>query len=95
MIAEIARPDALAHVATHVGKSRTRNLTPEQRRELMVRGRAQDGIGLEACRAFGAAHEMRSHPEWDPGKPVGSRPHLVRAAGVIAMIHDECLESAG
>ena len=44
VIPELARPEALAYVATHIGHSRKRNLTPEQRRELLLQG--QYGIGL-------------------------------------------------
>ena len=58
VIPDVERPEALAHVATHIGHSRKRNLTPEQRRELMLQG--QYGIGLLGFWPIGAALEMRS-----------------------------------
>jgi Histidine kinase-, DNA gyrase B-, and HSP90-like ATPase len=58
VIPEMARGEALAHVATHIGHSRKRNLTPEQRRELLLQG--QYGIGLLGFWAIGAELEMRS-----------------------------------
>lgn len=50
--------EALAHIATHIGHSRKRNLTPEQRRELLLQG--QYGIGLLGFWSIGAELEMRS-----------------------------------
>lgn len=44
VIPELPRDEALAWIATHIGHSRKRNLTPEQRRELMTQG--QFGIGI-------------------------------------------------
>src|SRR2546422_11201109 len=58
VIPELARPEALAYVATHIGHSRKRNLTPEQRRELLLQG--QYGIGLLGFWSIGAELEMRS-----------------------------------
>jgi hypothetical protein len=58
VIPEMPRAEALAHIATHIGHSRKRNLTPEQRRELMMQG--QYGIGLLGFWALGAELEMRS-----------------------------------
>lgn len=58
VIPDVARPEALAHIATHIGHSRKRNLTPQQRRELMLQG--QYGIGLLGFWAIGAELEMRS-----------------------------------
>jgi hypothetical protein len=58
VIPEMPRAEALAHVATHIGHSRKRNLTPEQRRELMLQG--QYGIGLLGFWALGTELEMRS-----------------------------------
>jgi len=58
VIPELARPEALAFVATHIGHSRKRNLTPEQRRELLLQG--QYGIGLLGFWSIGAELEMRS-----------------------------------
>jgi len=58
VIPELARSEALAYVATHIGHSRKRNLTPEQRRELLLQG--QYGIGLLGFWSIGAELEMRS-----------------------------------
>src|SRR5438093_814277 len=58
VIPELARPEALAYVATHIGHSRKRNLTPEQRRELLLQG--QYGIGLLGFWSIGAELEVRS-----------------------------------
>ncbi len=58
VIPELERPEALAHIATHIGHSRKRNLTPEQRRELMLQG--QYGIGLLGFWSIGAELEVRS-----------------------------------
>jgi hypothetical protein len=58
VIPEMARPEALAHIATHIGHSRKRNLTPEQRRELLLQG--QYGIGLLGFWSIGAELELRS-----------------------------------
>src|SRR2546422_881816 len=58
VIPELARPEALAYVATHIGHSRKRNLTPEQRRELLLQG--QYGIGLLGFWSIGVELEMRS-----------------------------------
>ncbi|MCC6847570.1 MAG: ATP-binding protein [Deltaproteobacteria bacterium] len=65
VIPDLPRPEALAHVATHIGHSRKRNLTPEQRRELMLQG--QYGIGLLGFWAIGVELEMRS--QIDAGEP--------------------------
>src|SRR2546425_968489 len=54
----LARPEALAYVATHIGHSRKRHLTPEQRRELLLQG--QYGVGLLGFWSIGAGLEMRS-----------------------------------
>jgi len=56
--AELERPDAPAHIATHNGHSHKRSLTPQQRRELMLQG--QYGIGVLGFWAIGAEFEMRS-----------------------------------
>jgi hypothetical protein len=58
VIPDLARPEALAHIATHIGHSRKRNLTPEQRRELLLQG--QYGIGLLGFWSIGAELEVRS-----------------------------------
>ena len=44
VIPELSRVEALTYIATHIGYSRKRNLTPEERRELMTQGKY--GIGL-------------------------------------------------
>lgn len=66
IIPEMPRPEALAHVATHIGHSRKRNLTPEERRELMLQG--QYGIGLLGFWSIGKELEVRSQvgegPPW-------------------------------
>jgi hypothetical protein len=58
VIPEMPRPEALAYVATHIGHSRKRRLTPEQRRELLLQG--QYGIGLLGFWSIGAELELRS-----------------------------------
>lgn len=58
VIPEMERPDALTYIATHVGHSRKAQLTPEQRRELMLQGKY--GIGLLGFWAIGQSLEMRS-----------------------------------
>ena len=54
----LPRREALVHVATHVGHSMKRGLSPEQRRELMALG--QYGIGLLGFWALGAEFVLRS-----------------------------------
>src|SRR6266404_1060889 len=39
VLPEMPRQEALAYIATHIGQSRKRNLTLEERRELMLQGR--------------------------------------------------------
>jgi hypothetical protein len=58
VIPEMGRPEALAHIATHIGHSRKRNLTPEERRELLLQG--QYGIGLLGFWSIGTELELRS-----------------------------------
>lgn len=58
VIPELPRPEALGYVATHIGHSRKRNLTPEQRREMLLQG--QYGIGLLGFWSIGAELELRS-----------------------------------
>src|SRR3989442_470735 len=70
VIPELARPEALAYVATHIGHSRKRNLTPEQRRELLLQG--QYGIGLLGFWSIGAELEMRSAVAGGGAAGVGS-----------------------
>lgn len=69
VIPDLDREGALTYIATHVGHSRKRNLTPEQRRELMLQGKY--GIGLLGFWAIGQALEMRTHV---PGQPA----HVLR-----------------
>lgn len=64
VIPELSRTEALTYVATHVGHSRKRNLTPEQRRELMMQGKY--GIGLLGFWAIGRELEIRTQL---PGEP--------------------------
>jgi hypothetical protein len=58
VLPDLPRPEALSHIATHIGQSRKRNLTVEQRRELMLQGKY--GIGLLGFWAIGTDFEMRS-----------------------------------
>jgi hypothetical protein len=66
VIPELPRAAALQYIATHIGHSRKRNLTPEQRRELMLQGKY--GIGLLGFWAIGEVLEMRTKlgdgPAW-------------------------------
>src|SRR5437773_11351874 len=58
VLPELSRQEALAYIAMHIGHSRKRNLTPEQRRELMLQGKY--GIGLLGFWSIGTHFEMRS-----------------------------------
>lgn len=58
VIPELERPEALKYVATHIGHSRKRILTPQQRLELMTQG--QYGIGLLGFWSLGEMLEIRS-----------------------------------
>jgi hypothetical protein len=58
VIPEMARREALHHLATHVGHSRKRNLTPSQRMEQVVAG--QYGVGLLGFWAIGRKLELRT-----------------------------------
>lgn len=58
VIPELRREEALTHIATHIGHSRKRNLTPQERRELMLQGKY--GIGLLGFWAIGQVLEMRT-----------------------------------
>jgi hypothetical protein len=60
------RRDALQYVATHIGHSRKRHLSPQERLSLMTQG--QYGIGLLGFWSLGERLEMRS------AMP-GGRPH--------------------
>jgi Histidine kinase-, DNA gyrase B-, and HSP90-like ATPase len=58
VIPELDRTEALRYIATHVGHSRKRTLTPQQRLELMTQG--QYGIGLLGFWSLGEMLEMRT-----------------------------------
>lgn len=64
VIPEMDRPDALRYIATHIGHSRKRKLSPQQRLELMTQG--QYGIGLLGFWSLGEVLEIRSRV---PGQP--------------------------
>ena len=59
VIPELDRPDALRHIATHIGHSRKRSLTPQERLELMTQGRY--GIGLLGFWCLGETLELRTY----------------------------------
>src|SRR5207244_10754203 len=56
VIPELDRQEALRYIATHVGHSRKRDLSPQQRLALMTQG--QSGIGLLGFWRLGAMREM-------------------------------------
>jgi len=58
VIPELDRAEALRYIATHVGHSRKRSLTPSERLELMTQG--QYGIGLLGFWCLGEVLELRS-----------------------------------
>jgi HSP90 family molecular chaperone len=58
VIPEMDRREALQYVATHIGHSRKRSLSPEERMALMTQG--QFGIGLLGFWSLGDMLEMRS-----------------------------------
>ena len=66
VIPEMERRDALQYVATHIGHSRKRHLSPQERLSLMTQG--QYGIGLLGFWSLGERLEMRSTVP-------GDRPH--------------------
>jgi len=58
VIPEMGRAEALRYVATHIGHSRKRSLSPEERLRLMTQG--QYGIGLLGFWSLGRVLEMRT-----------------------------------
>lgn len=66
VIPELDRAEALRYIATHIGHSRKRSLTPQQRLELLTQG--QYGIGLLGFWSLGEVLEMRTSLP-------GQRPH--------------------
>jgi len=58
VIPEMDRPEALKYIATHIGHSRKRSLSPRERLALMTQG--QYGIGLLGFWCLGESLEMRS-----------------------------------
>ena len=66
VIPELERCSALQYVATHIGHSRKRHLSPQERLSLMTQG--QYGIGLLGFWSLGDRLEMRSAVP-------GGRPH--------------------
>lgn len=76
VIPEMERPKALEYIATHIGHSRKRSLSPQERLQLMTQG--QYGIGLLGFWSLGHRLEMRSSlPEQRPHRLVLHRddPH--------------------
>lgn len=66
VISDLPRRDALQYIATHIGHSRKRQLSPQERLTLMTQG--QYGIGLLGFWCLGEVLEMRSAVP-------GDRPH--------------------
>lgn len=58
VIPEMGRPEALRFIATHIGHSRKRRLSPEERLRLMTQG--QYGIGLLGFWSLGERLEIRT-----------------------------------
>ncbi|HVS03706.1 MAG TPA: ATP-binding protein [Thermoanaerobaculia bacterium] len=58
VIPELGRTEALRYIATHIGHSRKRSLSPSERLELMTQG--QYGIGLLGFWSLGETLEMRT-----------------------------------
>jgi len=58
VIPEMDRTEALRHIATHIGHSRKRSLSPQERLALMTQG--QYGIGLLGFWSLGQSLEMRT-----------------------------------
>jgi hypothetical protein len=66
VIPEMNRPEALRYIATNIGHSRKRSLSPQERLTLMTQG--QYGIGLLGFWSLGESLEIRSSVP-------GQRPH--------------------
>jgi len=66
VIPEMERAEALRYIATHIGHSRKRDLSPRERLRLMTQG--QYGIGLLGFWSLGQMLEMRTTAP-------GARPH--------------------
>ena len=58
VIPELERAEALRYIATHIGHSRKRDLSPQQRMDLMTQG--QYGIGLLGFWSIGEQLHIRS-----------------------------------
>jgi hypothetical protein len=69
VIPEMSREDALAYIATHVGRSRKLNLDPTERMKRVVAGKY--GVGLLGFWSVGGALELRS-------RVAGSKLHALR-----------------
>jgi hypothetical protein len=65
----LGREEALRYIATNIGSSRKRSLSPEQRRRLVVTG--QYGVGLLGFWSIGHRMEIRS-------RVAGSSVHVIR-----------------
>jgi hypothetical protein len=65
VIPELDRTEALTYIATNIGHSRKRNLSPEQRRELLLQGKY--GIGLLGFWSIGRVMEIRTQTAGSPG----------------------------
>lgn len=65
VIPELERSEALRYIATHIGHSRKRNLSPQERLRLMTQG--QYGIGLLGFWSLGERLEMRTVVPGQPG----------------------------
>jgi hypothetical protein len=64
VLPELEREEALRFIATNIGSSRKRNLSPEERRRLVVTG--QYGVGLLGFWSIGRRMEIRSRVGGSP-----------------------------